>query len=609
MSPKISSSPTQDVALQPIPSSTSPPGQGQADSEMRHQPSLIGLSDAPWAIPDHRGSYDNGSIIHHTLDDDSDSDQDQPHATKKGGCAFDAVRNKLIRTMSHDSSTKNPSLTSLGNSEEEIARRAELRRLMRQRIQDELQTEQPDDMENKPTHGIRCIASIVNIGLPSAGPRDAIEFAVNKSPSLDARVPRSGKDQSHEIDASEPQNAPDGQKKTTLDRTSPTEENNKAEKDVDKGDGTGVATNLPSQIPRPGRIEQAHSQKSFQLSNSVTRLDRILGPDNSFNSRHASSSADGHSALGVWLIAQGLRSRDNSTLHFDDDEEDEIGNGIDNSQVVHQPGPAETKKEEPISDSQNIITKEETLPANEASAADGTLDKAGPSDGFDSERCRIYPHPETGSRRTGNTSSPRSGGRIGAPTVATTRNSIADNSSSCYPSKFQPSPARSRQNLYRLDLKELEGMEMSPFKWQAKSSQDQESSEKQQQNSTNDDEPQSKDIDVGEGCQGQTPTQAVPDTASRSQSECASFLQREAELGTIERRFGDLLARRKSKSQYISRFREEFNEPSLGQPVRKSFMSKIHLTVPIRFKWQQSLKHAHSGPATKRVIYPIIESD
>ncbi|RTE78568.1 hypothetical protein BHE90_006953 [Fusarium euwallaceae] len=529
MSPKISSSPTQDVALQPIPSSTSSPGQGQADSEMRHQPSLIGLSDAPWAIPNHRGSYDNGSIIHHTLDDDSDSDQDQPHATKKGGCAFDAVRNKLIRTMSHDSSTKNPSLTSLGNSEEEIARRAELRRLMRQRIQDELQTEQPDDMENKPTHGIRCIASIVNLGLPSAGPRDAIEFAVNKSPSLDARVPRSGKDQSHEIDASEPQNAPDGQKKTTLDRTSPTEENNKAEKDVDKGDGTGVATNLPSQIPRPGRIEQAHSQKSFQLSNSVTRLDRILGPDNSFNSRHASSSADGHSALGVWLIAQGLRSRDNSTLHFDDDEEDEIGNGIDNSQVVHQPGPAETKKEEPISDSQNIIPKEETLPANEASAAD--------------------------------------------------------------------------------DLKELEGMEMSPFKWQAKSSQDQESSEKQQQNSTNDDEPQSKDIDVGEGYQGQTPTQAVPDTASRSQSECASFLQREAELGTIERRFGDLLARRKSKSRYMSRFREEFNEPSLGQPVRKSFMSKIHLTVPIRFKWQQSLKHAYSGPATKRVIYPIIESD
>ncbi|RSL64537.1 hypothetical protein CEP54_004643 [Fusarium duplospermum] len=515
MTPRISPSPPQDVALQPIPSPTSPTGQGQADSELRHQPSLIGLSDAPWAIPDHRGSYDNGSIIHRLLDDDSDSEQDQPHATKKGGCAFDAVRNKLIRTMSHDSSTKNPSLTSLGNSEEEIARRAELRRLMRQRIQDELQTELPDDdMENKPAHGIRCIASIVNLGLPSAGPRDAIEFAVNKSPSLDARVPRSAKDQSHEIDASEPQNATDDQKKTSLDRTGPMEENNKDEKDGDKGNGTGVATNLQSQIPRPGQIEQAHSQKSFQLSNSATRLDRILGPDNSFNSRHASSSADGHSALGVWLIAQGLRSRDNSTLHFDDDEEEEeTGNRIDNSQVVNQPGPAEAEKKEPISDSQNILPKKETSPSNEASAAD--------------------------------------------------------------------------------DLKELEGMEMSPFKWQAKS-QDQESSEKQQQNSTNDDEPQGKEIDVGQGCQGQTPTQAIPDIASRSQSECASFLQREAELGTIERRFGDLLARRKSKSQYMSRFREEFNEPSLGQSTRKSFMSKIHLTVPIRFKC---------------VIYPIIESD
>ncbi|KAI8672219.1 hypothetical protein NCS56_00684500 [Fusarium sp. Ph1] len=487
--------------------------------------------------------------------------------------------------MSHDSSTKNPSLTSLGNSDEEIARRAELRRLMRQRIQDELQTEQPDDdMENKPAHGIRCIASIVNLGLPSAGPRDAIEFAVNKSPSLDARVPRSGKDQSHERDVPESQNATDDQKKMSLDRNNPTEDDNKAENDGDKSDGADLATNLLSQTPRSGQIDQAHSQKSFQLSNSATRLDRILGPDNSFNSRHASSSADGHSALGVWLIAQGLRSRDNSTLHFDDDEEEEAtGGGIDSSQVVNQSGPAETAKKEPTSGSQNILLKEDTLPANQVSVATGALDRAKPSGDLDSERCKVNPYPEIGSRRTGHTSSPLSGERTGAPTVATTRNSLVDNSSSCYPSKFQPSPARSRQNLYSLDLKELEGMELSPFKWQPKSSQDQESAKKQQ-NSSNDDQPQSKEIGVDHCCQGPNSTQAAPDTTSRSQSECASFLQREAELGTIERRFGDLLSRKKSKSQYTSRFREEFNEPSLGQPVRKSFMSKIHLTVPIRFK-------------------------
>ncbi|KAI8673461.1 hypothetical protein NCS55_00666300 [Fusarium keratoplasticum] len=487
--------------------------------------------------------------------------------------------------MSHDSSTKNLSLTSLGNSDEEIARRAELRRLMRQRIQDELQTEQPDDdMENKPAHGIRCIASIVNLGLPSAGPRDAIEFAVNKSPSLDARVPRSGKDQSHERDVPESQNSTDDQKKRSLDRNNPTEEDNKAENDGDKSNGTDLATNFPSQTPRSGQIEQAHSQKSFQLSNSATRLDRILGPDNSFNSRHASSSADGHSALGVWLIAQGLRSRDNSTLHFDDDEEEEAaGDGIDSSQVVNQSGPAETVKKEPTSSSQNILSKEYTLPANQVSVATGTLDMVKPSGDLDSERCKVNPYPEIGSRRTGHTSSPLSGERTGAPTVATTRNSLVDNSSSCYPSKFQPSPARSRQNLYSLDLKELEGMELSPFKWQPKSSQDQESASKQQ-NSSNDDEPQSKEIDADHGCQGQNPTEAAPDPVSRSQSECASFLQRETELGTIERRFGDLFSRKKPNSQYTSRFREEFNEPSLGQPVRKSFMSKIHLTVPIRFK-------------------------
>lgn len=462
MTPGISSSPTQDVALQPIPSQASPAGQGQADSKLKHQPSLIGLSDTPWAMPIHQGSYDNGSIIHHPLDDDSDSDQDQPHAAKKGGSAFDAVRNKLIRTMSHDSSTKNPSLTSLGNSDEEIARRAELRRLMRQRIQDELQTEQPDDdMENKPTHGIRCIASIVNLGLPSAGPRDAIEFAVNKSPSL----VRPGKDQSHGEDVPGPQNATDDQKKMTLDLKSPTEGDNKVEKDGDELEEAGSAINLASQTRRFGQVEQDHSQKSFQLSNSATRLDRILGPDNSFNSRHASSSCDGHSALGVWLIAQGLRSRDNSTLHFDDDEEEEgAASGIHNSQVVKQPGTTETTKKEPTSDYKNILPKGDTLPANEASAANGTLDRVETSGSLNSEQCKIFPYPEISSRRPGNTSSPLSRERIGAPTVTTTRNSVADNSSSCYPSKFQPSPVRSRQNLFSLDLKELEGMELSPFK-------------------------------------------------------------------------------------------------------------------------------------------------
>ena len=69
-----------------------------------------------------------------------------------------------------------------------------------------------------------------------------------------------------------------------------------------------------------------------------------------------------------------------------------------------------------------------------------------------------------------------------------------------------------------------------------------------------------------------------------SQSETASFLQREAELRTIEKRFGQVLSRKKPSSPVISRFREEFEDPSLGRTRRASFMSMIHLTMPRRFK-------------------------
>ncbi|KAM0555975.1 hypothetical protein ACHAPJ_005955 [Fusarium lateritium] len=328
---------TQDAVLQPIPALNLPTEQQQQEPEPSHRNSVIGLSDTAWEVPKDNSSLETGSVIHQPVGDDFDTDNDQSRAANKPNTAFGDVCNKLIRSISYNANHDQPSLASLGNSEEEIARRAELKRIMRQRIREELESDETDNhMENKPTRSIRCIASVVNLALTSAGPRDAIEFGVKRSSSLCAQATRI--ETGHlEQNVSRELHTPQSTEETTTipERASP---GVLEVKNNSKGDADGQllsAPHLPTQMSVTEGLDLAHSQKYFQLSNSASPLDRILGPDSSFNSRHA-SSGDGHSALGVWLIAQGLRSRDNSTLFFDDEEEED--------EETEAPGEAESTR-------------------------------------------------------------------------------------------------------------------------------------------------------------------------------------------------------------------------------------------------------------------------
>lgn len=98
------------------------------------------------------------------------------------------------------------------------------------------------------------------------------------------------------------------------------------------------------------------------------------------------------------------------------------------------------------------------------------------------------------------------------------------------------------------------------------------------------------------------------ETSSLAPSETASFRQREAELRTIEKRFGDALSRRKLPNNMISRFKEDFTEPDSSRSGRASFMAKIHLSVPRLSKASNKahhendrghcLDHSSSGPVT-----------
>ena len=80
------------------------------------------------------------------------------------------------------------------------------------------------------------------------------------------------------------------------------------------------------------------------------------------------------------------------------------------------------------------------------------------------------------------------------------------------------------------------------------------------------------------------PKRAKYDAASLPEPDTASFVQREAELQSIEKRFGDALSRKRPSKKANSRFREEFKNPSFGQGERSSFISKLYLAVPRRLK-------------------------
>ncbi|KAI0484406.1 hypothetical protein GGR56DRAFT_24127 [Xylariaceae sp. FL0804] len=112
-----------------------------------------------------------------TVLDDGDSDTGLPAAesTKQSPSTLEAIRTKLVRHLSHKSQPRRHSQQSLGNSQEELARRAELRRLMHRRIQEELQNEEEEQAVKPVAPNIdnnkKSEASGVN-------PRDSLEFSV-----------------------------------------------------------------------------------------------------------------------------------------------------------------------------------------------------------------------------------------------------------------------------------------------------------------------------------------------------------------------------------------------------------------------------------------------
>jgi len=111
--------------------------------------------------------------------DNSDTEEEHERWKKtRSSTTFDFVKSHLRKHVSADSMRKG-SLKSHGDSEEAIARRAELRRLMRKRIEEELQRDDNAALQSPDRSSGRSSVPYAE-ELPGGGPRDNVEFAVNE---------------------------------------------------------------------------------------------------------------------------------------------------------------------------------------------------------------------------------------------------------------------------------------------------------------------------------------------------------------------------------------------------------------------------------------------
>lgn len=150
----------------------------------------------PLIITTQATSLMHGGIPEATVDptilEVEDSDDDEPVRTIRNSSTgtLEAIKTKFNRHLSQKSESKRYSQQSLGTSDEEIARRAELKRLMHKRIQEELKSEEEQDEAEAKLSDVDELKSesSTNVGLRRGGPRDNIEFcvsSVNESGSKD----------------------------------------------------------------------------------------------------------------------------------------------------------------------------------------------------------------------------------------------------------------------------------------------------------------------------------------------------------------------------------------------------------------------------------------
>lgn len=178
------------------------------DNTARIQPSLqqgtaaslrsLGAASSNSSLMPNHESIEVGQLVVENSNSDVDP-ADAPTSGKKSNSPLDLVRTKFHRNKSHHSSRTGPR-AGLGASEEEMARRAELKRIMHKRIQEELKSEEE---QPEPSTGSASAVkySTTPIDFPGGGPRDHLEFSIANASLADAEARKDASDeQSNAVD-------------------------------------------------------------------------------------------------------------------------------------------------------------------------------------------------------------------------------------------------------------------------------------------------------------------------------------------------------------------------------------------------------------------------
>lgn len=517
--------------------------------------------------------------------DDSDGEGEEHAALTKTSSALNVVRTKLIRHISHDNESTRRSRASAGHSQEEVARRAELRRFRHQRIQEELKNEGSNAESSNTSHrSTRYLSPLIDAGQPRVGPRDTIEFVVTEGhhPTTTQAAPvqdlASGETQPKEICDEAKEDG--GVKQSSSAPPAPTT------KSEDQA--------FPL---RPPSTHSATSQKLTGCSYNVPRLDRVLGTDNEFDIRHGAHAWEEQSALGIWLVAQGLRSRSSSIRR---------GDSETNDGTIKKASPS------PHEDFSGIdSTADALLPTHYQVTAKKKLHELRDSSGS----APLVASLSNDHGKGDNQMPPICRNVLLGPcalNIGTTR--PVDNSSSNYPSvlpSFQPSPNRSQSNFHHLSAEDLESLELSPFSCQFfpvsflflsplvygpilistitgqgnfSVIQSIQVSEGQSSYATAEDDIFHSDHNASSAQINFPPMQASIEAMSLARPESAGTHQgEEAKAQTIGMSFGGALSHKKPSLNFGSRFKEEFHSSSVASG-RRSFISKMNLSIARRSK-------------------------
>ncbi|KAL7624171.1 hypothetical protein AAE478_005728 [Parahypoxylon ruwenzoriense] len=591
--------------------------------------------------------------------EDSDDDDEFMRSTRNSSTGtLEAIKTRLVRRISQKSGLRRHSQQSLGTSDEEVARRAELKRLMRKRIQEELQSE--EEVETKSNLDESKPDGCAHIDLPGGGPRDNIEFSVsdvNETGSKDlALIPPDSRAQTLSSSEFRP--------RISIRRNSdPGSGCRSDENTVFESHGTIKERGSLPQLPSSPQLAPAHrasirasrsSCSSWRLSYSVEHLADYFGiPDNP-NSDRASEHAE--------------RSLRNEDTDEENEPEDCINNGpsmdqgpvtnVELSAGIHQkqlelshgqqndPNDAEScddscpgtfhdnssEQDSPLDiwlrsqelQSTSAISSRRTsdmilqmIPEN--FSPDGRLSRSqdidniriytdnvhAPSEAFSTTRRVLleswaldHDSHDTGTdpREFPGTGSDGLWRPVTRPSgasedVSPTVDRVQGASSSLYtssrytsrPNSCQATTKQSRRSLIELlggrkaisPLSNLDRL-ISPSRTTDTGRSDASSYK------TAPNEMSAPGITMHEVWHARRPTM---ETCSVAVSDTASFRQREAELRSIEKRFGQAELRRGAATPMVSKFREEFNEPRSSLTTRQSLLARLHLTIPKRGRY------------------------